>query len=346
MDVFIIVLLVGILLFLLYKEFSSKDNTKQIESFAMMKANFENLQRDFKSFNNTLDKKMSESQLSFQRQFHHTTKIVEDVTKKLTELDATNKQVVGFAEQMKSLENILKNPKQRGILGEYFLETLLSHSLPPAGYKLQYSFQDGTIVDAAIFVKKKIISVDAKFSLEVYNRIAEETDKDKRQELEKAMKRDLKLRIDETSKYIKPSEDTMDFALMFIPADGIFYNLLSQKVGTLDVNTQDLIKYAFSKKVIIVSPMTFFAYLQTIMQALKNMQIEESVKDVIKNVEKLGRHLSSYEEYLQKIGNNLGTTVNMYNKAYKEFEKVDKDVMKISGANNNIKAIDVAKPEM
>ncbi len=268
---------------------------------------------------------------TMQKQFGQSAKIIEEVTKKLTRLDETNKQVVGFAEQMKSLENILKNPKQRGILGEYLLESLLGNILAPEQYQMQYKFKDGEIVDAAIFFRDKIIPVDAKFSLEKYNMMMQEEDKIRRDQIEKEFKMDLKNRIDETSKYIRPNEDTTDFAFMFIPAEGVYYNLLVYNVGTMDVNTQDLVEYAFGKHVIIVSPTSFFAYLETVLQGLKALKMEESVKDIIKKVGQLGRHLNSYETFMDKLGNNLGTTVSMYNQASKEFKKIDKDVYNITG---------------
>lgn len=266
--------------------------------------------------------------------FRETGKIIEDITRKLTQVEGTNKQILNFSEKLQSLENILKNPKQRGILGEYFLETLLAHVLQPGQYKMQYKFTNGEIVDAAIFMQDKIVPVDAKFSLEKYNKIMESTDEVVRDRLEKEFKMDVKSRIDETAKYIRPSENTTDFAFMFIPAEGIYYNLLVFKVGNTDVRSQDLIEYAFGKRVIIVSPTSFFAYLQTVLQGLKALKMEQSVKEVIKRVGELGRHLTAYEAYMQKLGNNLGTSVNAYNTAYKELKKIDKDVIKIAGEEN------------
>jgi DNA recombination protein RmuC len=266
--------------------------------------------------------------------FRESGKIIEDITRKLTQVEGTNKQILGFSEKLQSLENILKNPKQRGILGEYFLETLLAHVLQPNQYKMQYKFTNGEIVDAAIFMQDKIVPIDAKFSLEKYNKIMEATDEDVREKLQKEFKMDVKNRIDETAKYIRPSENTTDFAFMFIPAEGIYYNLLIYKVGNADVRSQDLIEYAFGKRVIIVSPTSFFAYLQTVLQGLKALKMEQSVKEVIKRVGELGRHLTAYEAYMQKLGNNLGTSVNAYNTAYKELKKIDKDVVKISGDGN------------
>lgn len=301
------------------------------------------LQGQIGQLNQALDSKLAESARSARAQFSQSAKIIRDVTEKLTKLDDTNKRVVDFAQQLQSLENILTNPKQRGILGEYYLETVLKNVLPPSTYRLQYNFGDGDIVDAVIFVKDKIIPVDSKFSLENYNRVAREKDKAQRAKLEKQFKLDLKKRIDETAKYIKPDKGTMDFAFMFIPAEGIYYDLLVNQVGAIKANTRDLIEYAFrDKHVIIVSPTSFHAYLQTVLQGLRALEIEESAKEIRKRVEMLEKHLQSYGAYFEKIGNNLGTTVNMYNKAGKEWGKIDKDVMKITdgGLKTELKQIE------
>jgi DNA recombination protein RmuC len=297
-----------------------------------------------KSINDQLGKSRESMAQSLQQQFAASAKIIKEVvestksvSERLTKLDETNKQVVGFAEQMKSLENILKNPKQRGILGEFFLENLLSGQLSPSQYKMQYGFKNGEIVDAAIFIRDKIIPIDAKFSLENYNKIMEEKNADAREKQERKFKEDLKLRIDETAKYVRPQEDTTDFAFMFIPADGVFYNLLSMRVGTLEVNTHDLIEYAFSKRVILVSPMTFYAYLQTVMQGLKALKIEESAREIQKRVGDLGRHLNAYQDSMAKVGLHLNTTVSSYNNAAKEFVKIDKDVIKITDGEVTLK---------
>jgi len=309
--------------------------------------NLDDLKAELRDIREKMGSSLQNNLEFIQKQTGESNRIIQDVASKLTQLDATNKQVVGFATQLQSLENILKNPKQRGILGEYFLETLLGNILPPNNYKMQYAFRDGQIVDAAIFIKDKIIPVDAKFSLEKYNQIMETQDDGRRDELEKDFKRDIKIRIDETSKYIRPTEGTTDFAFMFIPAEGIFYNLLIYKVGNTNVSSQDLIQYAFGKKVIIVSPTSFFAYLQTVIQALKALKIEESVKDILKRVDELGKHMISFDSYMQRLGNNLGMTVNAYNLAYKELQKIDKDIAKLSGnGEKSIEAQEINKPQI
>jgi len=300
----------------------------------------------------TVDAKIGESSKflneSVRAQFSESAKIIREVTQGLTKLDETNKQVISFTDQLQSLQDILKNPKQRGILGEYYLETLLKNVLPPGSYQMQYPFKDGTIVDAAVFVKDKIIPVDSKFSLENYNRIIEEKNEAEKAKLEKIFVNDLKLRIQETSKYIQPSQGTMDFAFMFIPHEAIYYDLLVNRIGALkDEDTENLIQRAAGKyKVIIVSPTSFLAYLQTVLQGLKALQIEETAKDIIKRVDDLGKHLGAYEQFMASLGNSLGTTVNHYNKAHKELQKVDKDVMRITGGSPGIEALTLNKPEI
>ena len=296
---------------------------------------------------NTLDNRIGESTKAMQSQIGLSAKIISEVTEKLTKLDETNKQVIGFAGQLQSLQNILTNPKQRGVLGEYYLETVLKNVLPPGRFQMQHKFTNGDIVDAVIFLdKNKILPIDSKFSLENYNKIINETSPAEKEKLEKLFKQDLKNRIDETSKYIRPNEDTTDFAFMFIPSEGIFYDLLINQVGAVKTSTVDLIEYAFKqKKVIIVSPTTFMAYLQTVLQGLRALQIEESAKGIRKRVEDLSRHLVVYEEFMKKLGVNLSTTVNTYNSSYKELNKIDKDILRITGESVGIETQSLDKPE-
>ncbi len=326
------------------------EEKKDDQSLIMLQHQLQELSRtlDTKLGESTraIDTKLSESTRSMQTQHSESAQIQRDLIGQITKLEERSKQVVGFADQLKNLQDILKNPKQRGVLGEYFLDEILKNVLPPGRYQMQYPFKDGTIVDAVIFLQDKIIPIDSKFSLENYERVLDARDDETRAEFEKSFKQDLKNRIDETSKYVKPEEGTMDFAFMFIPAEAIYYDLLVNRIGSVKTNTQDLIQYAFKEKhVIIVSPTSFMAYLQTVLQGLKALQIEESAKEIRKRVEALGRHLASYEEYVKKLGGHLGTSVNMYNSAYKELAKIDKDVLKITDFSVGIEPVLLERPE-
>lgn len=299
----------------------------------------------------TIDSKLTDTSRfltdSLRTQAGESNKIIREIVEELTKVGEGQKQVVGFADQLRDLQDIFKNPKQRGVVGEYYLETLLKNVLPPGSYQMQYPFPDGTIVDAAVFVKDKVIPVDSKFSLENYNRLVEEKDGPEKEKLEKQFVNDLKNRILETSKYIQPEQGTMDFAFMFIPHEAIYYDLLIGKVGGLKDDDDNLIQRAAGKyHVIIVSPTSFLAYLQTVLQGLKALQIEEQAQDIIKRVGELGKHLGAYEQYLAKLGNSLSTTVNQYNLANKELGKIDKDVMRITGTAIGIEAQLLDKPNL
>ncbi len=285
---------------------------------------------------------------SIQKQFSESSKLISEVSERLTRLDETNKRVVGVADDLKLLQNVLQNPKQRGVLGEYYLSSVLENVLPPGGFKLQYKFKDGDAVDAVVILDKgKLLPVDSKFSLENYNRLIEEKNAEAKVGYSNSFRADIKKRIDETAKYIRPSEGTMDYAFMFIPSEAIYYDLLINKIGVAGSNASDMIEYAFRKKnVIIVSPTTFMAYLQTVLQGLRGLEIEEQAKEIQERVGQLGRHLMSYEAYMQSLGNSLKTTVNHYNKAHHELGKIDKDVVKISGGEKVIDPLFLDKPSL
>ncbi|MCA9362397.1 DNA recombination protein RmuC [Candidatus Kaiserbacteria bacterium] len=335
-----------------YKLLQPKEEIKEDDKAMLL------LQQQLQELSRTMDSRLSETNKAMQEgsrlQFRDSKELMQEISRemneqlrnvvqKTTEVSESSKQVFQVADQLKELQNILKNPKQRGILGEYYLETVLQNVLPPESFQMQYAFEGGDIVDAVVFVKGKVIPIDSKFSLENYNRFAEAADGVEKVQFEKAFVNDLKLRISETAKYIRPTEKTTDFAFMFIPHEGIYYDLLSNKVGAGEEN---LIQRAAGKyKVIIVSPTSFLAYLQTVLQGLKALEIEERAQDIIKNVEKLSGHISRYEDFYQKLGNTLATTVNHYNAGYKELHKIDKDVTRITGETIGVDVLTLDKPQ-
>jgi DNA recombination protein RmuC len=351
--VVVAVLIIGfsVIIYVLNQKIAQLQNP---EATSLLKTDIDNLSKGVnelkQDLSENINKKLSDSQAqiteSVHKQFAQSTKIIADVTQRLTKLDETNQRVVSVADELKNLQNALQNPKQRGVVGEYYLQTVLENVMPPTGFQMQYKFQDGEIVDAVIFLdKNKILPIDSKFSLENYNRLIEEKDQKVKQEVVKKFKVDLKNRIDETSKYIRPSEGTMDFAFMFIPSESLYYDLLINKVGTTVTSSRDLIEYAFAEKqVIIVSPTSFMAYLQTVLQGLRSLQIEQQAKDIQKRVGELGRHIAVYETYMQKLGGSLGTTVNHYNTAHKELAKIDKDVVRIADNAPSVQPLLVDKP--
>jgi DNA recombination protein RmuC len=317
-------------------EMVKSDMTELTRSIAMLQ----------QSMGDKLERNSVTVQTSVQKQLSESSKLIADVTQRLAKLDETNRRVVDVADELKTLQNVLQNPKQRGVFGEYYLQSVLENVLPPGQFQMQYKFKDGEIVDAVIFLEKgRILPIDSKFSLENYNRMIEAHEKPERDRLMQKVKADLKGRIDETSKYIRPSENTMDFSFMFIPSESLYYDLLINNVGT-GGSSRDLIEYAFrDRRVIIVSPTSFMAYLQTVLQGLRSLQIEEQAKDIQIRVGKLGQHIGKFEQYMQKLGGALSTTVNHYNAAHKELAKVDKDIVKIAGNDPSVEPQLLDRPQ-
>lgn len=348
-----VVILVGVLLFLT-KSLSEKTDPKDAQ---FLQNDLANLRRDITSLSQGLDKnlrenssdlratfdqKLTQTQTSMSAQLENSRKIVTEITTRLTKLDDTNKRVIDVADELKTLQNVLTNSKQRGNLGEYYLENVLGNVLPPGQWEKQYHFKNGETVDAVVHLKEnKILPIDSKFSLEHYNRMIEAPNKSEHDTMYAELVRDLKNRINETSKYIRPDENTMDFAFMFIPSEALYYDTIINNVAN-----QDLIDYAFREKhVIIVSPTTLLAYLQTVMQGLRALRIEEQTKDIQKRVGQLSTHLTRYDDFMRKLGGSLSTTVNHYNNAGREFAKIDKDVVKISGGQQRDELLGLDQPQ-
>lgn len=334
----VLLLAQGIGLYILLKR---KEDAREDATAPLLMQRLEGLER-------TLDSRMSASSKqmhdTMSTQLGESSRLIKEITTELTSVKEIGRQTQTYAEQLQSLQDLLKNPKQRGILGEYYLETVLKNVMSPEDYRIQYPFKNGEIVDAVIVINKKLVPVDSKFSLDNYNRfVGTPVGSPERVTAEKAFVNDLKLRITETAKYIRPEEDTMDFAFMFIPSEGIYYDLLTNQVGAGE--DENLIQRAASKhKVIIVSPTSFLAYLQTVMQGLKALEIEKRAEEIQKRVGELGKHIGAFDTFYKKLGAALGTTVSHYNSGYKELGKIDKDVYRIAESKIGIEQDLLEKP--
>ncbi len=327
-----------------------KKPTSNSDSALLLKADMTELTKSMSALKDGLQKQLTEQMGSSNKQmaaqFAASSKIIADVTQKLTELDRTNKSVGDVANELKTLQNVLQNPKQRGVIGEYYLEQILKNVLPPGAFELQYKLGEGTVVDAVVKLDDKVLPIDSKFSLENYSRLLDASAEEK-PALERAFKEDLKKRIDETSKYIKTNKGTLDQALMFIPSEAIYYDLLANKVGLGGVSGRNLMQYAaVDKKVTIVGPSTLSAMLQTIVQGLRSMEIHKDTEKIRKNIEQLSKHLMAHNVYMQKLGSSLGTTVGHYNATYKELGKIDKDIVKIAETDAQIDPILLDRPSL
>ena len=346
----LIVLLVvgGLIIILLALLLLKSGGKKDGEGFIILKEHIKHLQDELRQTTKNIEHKLTENNRDINEnvKFQLTTsqKLIRDITEKLGEVTEANNQVFSMTEQLSNLEKVLTNQKQRGNWGEGSLELILSNTVS-SFYEMQYRFPDSNIiVDAVIKVKDKVLPVDSKFSLENYQRCIDADNDEDRKIFAEEFKKDMKLRIDETSKYIREKDGTLPIAFMFIPSEAIYYDLLAGEQSRIKVNTQKLIEYAQSKKVFIVSPTSILPYLFLVLSGIKAFNIEENSKDIVKRVGELGRHLKVYEEYHNKLGNTLGTVTNHYNSASKELNKIDKDVLRITGQAAGIEPMLLDKP--
>ena len=346
----VVVIILGIIIaFLIAFVILKQPKNAPKDALMLLKADMLGMSKNLSELNEGIQKQLSDqfnkSNKQLAGQLESSNKIIREVTQKLTELDRTNKSVGDVATELKTLQNVLQNPKQRGVLGEYYLEQILKNMLPPGSFELQYHLGED-IVDAVIHLDDNILPIDSKFSLENYNRLVEAKEED-RPALERAFKEDLKKRIDETSKYIKTNKGTLDMALMFIPSEAIYYDLLASKVGQSGVNNRNLMHYAsVDKKVTIVGPSTLAAMLQVIVQGLRSLEIQKDTENIRKNIELLGKHLMAHNGYMQKLGSSLGTTVNHFNTTYKELGKIDRDIVKIADTEPSIEPALLERPKL
>lgn len=346
--VVLLIVLIALVAFLLLRKPSGRDDS---QGLMLLQNQLQDVARLLGEGSNRMNENMRMQSNETQRLMSDITEKVSrqllEVVKGVTETKESTKQVFTIAEQLQNLEKVLKHQKQRGNLGEASLELILGNILPPGSYKMQHEFPGGETVDAVIVTKEGVIPIDAKFSLDNYQRLVNAIDDKQREELEKLFKNDLKMRIDECAKYVRVKDGTLPFAFMYIPAEAIYYDLLINEVGSVKVNTRNLIDYAYNeKKVIIVSPTTFAAYLQSVLYGFKAFKIEETAKDIAKNVENLSRHLKAYEDYYKKLGTSLSTTVNHFNAGAKELGKIDKDVLRITDKSADIEVGLLEKPQV
>jgi DNA recombination protein RmuC len=247
------------------------------------------------------------------QQLQHVTSVVGQVQGSLGRLGEVTQQVLDVGKNIAGLEQILKSPKVRGGLGEMLLESLLAQMLPREHYVLQHGFSTGDRVDAAVRIGDRLVPVDAKFPLENFRRMLEETDEDKRRQMRRAFARDVKARVDEIAKkYILPDEGTFDFALMYVPAENVYYEIVVRDEKSED---EPLLAYALGRRVIPVSPNSFYAYLQTILLGLKGLRIERNAAEIMAALGRLQGDLGKFREHFDVVGRHLTNARNKYDEA-------------------------------
>ncbi|MCU0652521.1 MAG: DNA recombination protein RmuC [Candidatus Omnitrophica bacterium] len=241
------------------------------------------------------------------------TAIFGDIQGKLGELKKTNEQVYEISKDISSLQELLRAPKFRGAMGETMLENLLSQVLPKDHYEIQYRFKSGDAVDAVIRLGERLVPIDAKFSLENFQKNLDAQDENVKNSFHKKFIQDVKNRVEEiASKYILPAENTYDFGFMYIPAENVYYEVVVK---------EELLPYFMAKRVIPVSPNTFYAYLQVICLGLKGMKIEENAKQILKNLSSLGLEINKFKDDFTTLGGHLTNASQKYEDAQKRLDR-------------------------
>jgi len=241
-------------------------------------------------------------------------KVIGQVNKQLGKLDESSQRIFEVGKDVAQLQNILKSPKLRGNIGELFLGDLLSQIMPAEHFQLQHRFQSGEIVDAVIKLESGLVPVDSKFPLENFIRLASAENENAKNAHKKDFLRDVKTHIDAiSSKYIRPDEYTFDFALMYIPAENVYYEVIIKDENL--IAGESLYSYCLKKRVIPVSPNSFYSYLQTILLGLKGMKIDENILTVVNNIAGVRKELERFEKTFEVLGGHINNIHKKYNES-------------------------------
>lgn len=267
------------------------------------------------------------------------TKVIGDVRQQLGSLKQSSQQIAEVGRDIARLDEILRPPKLRGALGELFLGDLLAQILPASHFKLQYTFKGGDTVDAVVMLRSGIVPIDAKFPLENFRRIVEAENEEERKNARKVFLKDIKVHIDSIAKkYIRTDENTFDFALMYVPAENVYYETIikDDEFG----GDMTLFGYALKRRVIPVSPNSFYAYLQTIILGLKGMRVEEGAREIIDNLGRIQKEFDNFSEAFRLVGQHLDNSAKKFQEAQKRFSKMEFKVEQIDGLARGLQAED------
>lgn len=277
-----------------------------------------------------MSKALTEANKTVGDRLDNTAKVIGDVRQQLGQLDESSKRMAEVGRDISKLQEILQPPKLRGSLGELFLGDLLAQVLPPDHYDLQYMFKGGEKVDAVVRLSAGLVPIDAKFPLENFKRILASAGEEERKAARKGFLNDVKSHIDDiASKYIRVDEDTFDFALMYIPAENVYYETIikDDEFG----GEMSLFTYALKRRVIPVSPNSFYAYLQTIILGLKGMRVEEKSREILENIARLHKEFEGFAESFRLVGQHLDNSQKKFDEAQKRFGKIETRVEMMDG---------------
>ncbi|MEK9132543.1 MAG: DNA recombination protein RmuC [Patescibacteria group bacterium] len=338
MEIFVIALtiVVGIGFFLLYQRLASLGKKDDTTALTLLNEQFSERMREISRQFEAQAKQVSlqlannadilqKSNKNIGERLDSAAKVVGGVTEKLGKLEEANKRIYDVGKDIASLQDILRAPKLRGSLGEFFLGDLLSQYFPKSQFSMPYTFRNGKKVDAALHLAdKKIVPIDSKFPLESFNKMITTKDEKEKKLAQKAFINAVKKQIDEITQYILPDEGTMEFALMYIPAENVYYEVIIKDEGE-----DTLSSYAFKKRVIPVSPNNFFVYLQTIVMGLKGLQVEENAMSMLQAIVRLKDEFGRFGEAFEVLGSHITHTSQKYDDSRHRFEKIGQKIENI-----------------
>jgi DNA recombination protein RmuC len=283
-----------------------------------------------------MNQNLNSTQSNITKQLDNSSRIIGDIHTKLGALETTAKNIQDIGKNISSLQDILQAPKLRGNLGEYLLEELLKQIFPSANYEIKYSFKNGTQVDAVIKLGGYIVPVDSKFPLESYQRIINSDNEESKKAFKREFVTSVKKRIDETAKYINPAEGTFDFAMMYIPAENIFYETIINDSFTN--KEYELLNYAMSKNIIPVSPNSFYAYLMALVFGLKGLKVEQEAKIILGELAQIQNKFAKFYDDYSVVGKHLNNAIGKYNDTTKSADKFNERINGLTKQNTELLA--------
>ena len=310
---------IGLLIWVISSTFASRrDIAGQSAGIGMLQQQLEALKAAQDTSRETMEKSLRSGQESVNKNMQSSQKVLSVLNNQIGELSGTNKQMLQMGSEVKRLQEILSSPKLRGNMGEWSLKNILEMVMPAGSYDLQYEFRDGKIVDALIRTSDYSVPVDSKFPLPGFERIANAESPEHKIHARRQFLKDITIHIDKiAAQYIRPAEGTLDFALMFIPAENVYYEAMIKYNG----DNRDILTYALEKKVIAVSPNLLYIYLMTVVMGLHGLQIEKQAAEIRQNLRKLNSDFAVFLENWDTLGNHIRNSHNKYDDATKKLDR-------------------------
>ena len=325
----LLISIIGFLIWLITSNFGGrKDLAGQSSAILLLQQQLESLKASQDGTREALAKSLQSGQENLNQNLQSSQKVLSQLNSQIGELQGTNKQMLLLGTEVRRLQDILSSPKLRGQMGELSLEYLLSMILPKDSYELQYSFKDGKIVDALVKMAGYSVPIDAKFPLPAFERLMQAQSDDEKAKQRKQFLKDVTSHIDKiASSYIRPAEGTLDFAMMYLPAENIYYEAVVKNDG----DTQDVMKYCLDKKVITVSPNLLYAYLMTVVMGLHGLQIEKQAAEIRQNLKKLNADFAAFGTCWETLGRHLRNAGNQYEEGNQKLTRFSMQLDRIQG---------------